>query len=143
MAMKKRAHKILTKVQRVAREKAIIRDLHAGGLSYRQIAAKHHVSLPTVNAKARKANIIRRRGRISRAIVGKATTRVAAKARITAKRTYARRVKTRAIHRTWAGGRSAIRFNENFRKLVMSYYPTMPLAKFERLTRMIRQAVTM
>jgi transposase len=144
MAMKKRAHKVLSKVQRVTREKAIIRDLHAGGMSYRQIAAKHHVSLPTVNAKARKAGITRRRGRISRAIVGKATPRITAKARLrTAKRTIARRVKARTIHRTWTGGRGAARFNENFRKLVMSYYPSMPLAKFERLTRMIRQAVTL
>jgi len=144
MAMKRRTHKVLTKMQRVTREKAIIKDLHAGSLSYRQIARKHHVSLPTVNAKARKAGITRRRGRISRAIVGKATTRATAKARVhTAKRTYRRRVKTRTIQRAWAGGRSAARFNENFRKLVMSYYPTMPLAKFERLTKMIRQVVTM
>ena len=143
MAMKKRATKVLTKMQRVTREKAIIKDLHGGSMSYRQIAAKHHVSLPTVNAKARKAGITRRRGRISRAIVGKATPRVTAKTRMsTAKRTYGRRVKTRTIHRTWTGGRSAVRFNENFRKLVMSYYPSMPLAKFERLTKMIRQAVT-
>lgn len=144
MVMKRRTQKVLTKMQRVTREKAIIKDLHAGSMSYRQIAKKHHVSLPTVNAKARKAGITRRRGRISRAIVGKATPRTTAKARIqTAKRTYRRRVKAHAVHRAWTGGRSDTRFNENFRKLVMSYYPTMPLAKFERLTKMIRQVVAM
>ena len=57
MAVKKTSQKVLSKVQRVAREKAIIRDLHTGTMSYRVIAAKHHVSLPTVNAKARKATL--------------------------------------------------------------------------------------
>ena len=41
----------LTKTQRAAREKRIIADLRAGKLSYRKIAAKHKVSLPTVNGR--------------------------------------------------------------------------------------------
>ena len=55
--------KVLTPAARKAREKAIIADLKAGKLSYREIAAKHGVSLPTVNSKARKAGITRPRGR--------------------------------------------------------------------------------
>jgi hypothetical protein len=144
MAVKKTSQKVLSKVQRVAREQAIIRDLHTGTMSYRVIAAKHHVSLPTVNAKARKAGITRRRGRVSKAIVGKTHTQTTAKTRMhTVARTFARRVKTRTARRAYVGGGAAARFNENFRKLVMSYYPAMPLVKFERLTKIIRQAVTL
>ncbi|MBM3318640.1 MAG: hypothetical protein FJY75_12385 [Candidatus Eisenbacteria bacterium] len=53
---------MLTKVQRLARERAIIKELRGGELSYRKIAAKFGVSLPTVTAKARKAGIRRRPG---------------------------------------------------------------------------------
>ena len=55
------ARKMLTRAQRIAREKAIIKDLKAGLMSYRSIALKHKVSLPTVNSKARKAGITRSR----------------------------------------------------------------------------------
>ncbi|MBK8232538.1 MAG: hypothetical protein IT349_15045 [Candidatus Eisenbacteria bacterium] len=47
--------------ERIKREAAIIADIKAGELSYRQIASKHEVSLPTVNNKARKAGISRGR----------------------------------------------------------------------------------
>ncbi len=148
MAVAKRTKKILTKAQRVVREKKIIRDLHGGKLSYRQIAMKHRVSLPTVNAKARKAGI-RRRGRGVTMVAG---TRIAAKAtkqaRVSTRRYTRRTGATRRVHmRTgrrvvMGGGRSMDRFNEHFRRLVMNYYPSMPLVRFERLTRMVRQAVT-
>jgi hypothetical protein len=59
--MPKRRGAILDKAQLLAREKAIIADIKAGLLSYRQIAKKQKVSLPTVNNKARKAGISRGR----------------------------------------------------------------------------------
>jgi hypothetical protein len=51
----------LTAAEMVSREKAIIDDIKAGVLSYREIALKQGVSLPTVNNKARKAGISRGR----------------------------------------------------------------------------------
>jgi hypothetical protein len=95
--------KILTKAQRLTRERAIIKDLRAGKLSYRKIAAKHKVSLPTVNAKARKAGI--RRSRSGPAGLRKATTRprTTMKARRTttkARRTKSTARKTRVTTRT-------------------------------------------
>jgi DNA-binding CsgD family transcriptional regulator len=139
MAVKKTTRKVLSQAQRITREKAIIHDLRAGSLSYRKIAAKHHVSLPTVNAKARKAGI-RRRPTGRRAIAAQAPARLVARRAV---RTATRKARTRTTRRAYPGSGAATRFNENFRKLVMSYYPSMPLAKFERLTRMIRQAVTL
>ncbi len=129
---KKTTRKILSKTQRVAREKAIIHDLNGGSMSYRQIARKHHVSLPTVNAKARKAGITRKG--IRRPYV--------TRTRAAAMRAATRKTRIHAPRKTWIRTGNTTRFNENFRKLVMTYYPTMPLAKFERLTRMIGKAVT-
>ena len=113
MAVKKTktGRKVLSKVQRTAREKAIIQDLNGGAMSYRQIAAKHHVSLPTVNAKARKAGITRR---------GVRRTYVT-RARAAAVRATVRKTRTQATHRTWTRTTGSTRFNENFRKLVMTY----------------------
>lgn len=51
----------LSPARLAARERAIVADIKAGKLSYRQIAKKHGVSLPTVNNKARKAGISRGR----------------------------------------------------------------------------------
>ncbi|MBU1699803.1 MAG: hypothetical protein KJ970_15785 [Candidatus Eisenbacteria bacterium] len=50
---------------RLERERGIIEDLKKGDLTYREIAKKYNVSLPTVNTKARKAGIVRPRGRRS------------------------------------------------------------------------------
>jgi hypothetical protein len=133
MAVKKKTtRKVLSKEQRMVREKAIIHDLSGGGMSYRQIAAKHHVSLPTVNAKARKAGITRkgvRRPYVTRA-------------RAAAVRATTRKTHTKTTRRTYIRGGNTTRFNDNFRKLIMTYYPTMPLSKFERLTRIVSQAVS-
>lgn len=150
--------KTLTPAQRLAREKRIIADLNAGKLSYRQIAAKHSVSLPTVNAKARKAGISRsRRGPAARAttrrVVRKATarartttrakartktTRKAAATTMTARKTT--RKPTRAVARRTVG-RSAERFQTRFRELVMTHYPNMSLRNFEKLTKAVEKVL--
>lgn len=59
----------LSKPEMAQREKAIIADIKAGELSYREIALKHGVSLPTVNNKARKAGISRGRRKGARLVV--------------------------------------------------------------------------
>ncbi|MBD3160886.1 MAG: hypothetical protein GF346_01895 [Candidatus Eisenbacteria bacterium] len=102
------------------REVAIISDLKAGALSYRKIAQKHGVSLPTVNAKARKAGITRPRGRRP----GSTT------------RTATRTVPTRAVTVAHSGA-----FQEAFREMVLHYYPTISLAKFDRLAKLVDQAI--
>jgi len=132
VAKKRRMRPSLSKEQRLVREKAIIRDLEGGQMTYRQIAAKHKVSLPTVNSKARKAGISRR-----------ASTRVAA---AVARKGPARGRRGGRRAAPQAAGRMAVPvrragFNEQFRNLVMAYYPNMSLAKFEQLNSMIRRAV--
>ena len=158
--------RILTKAQRLVREKAIIRDLRGAKLSYRKIAEKHKVSLPTVNAKARKAGITRsRRGpaALVRATRTRArtttptratTTRTRAKARTrtvarakrkvwkkktTRRTTAARTVARRTVRPTT---RSVEKFNEQLRWLVLNYYPNMPLKKFEHLTKIVGKAIS-
>ena len=59
----------LSAEEMVSREKAIIEDIKAGVLSYREIALKQGVSLPTVNNKARKAGISRGRRKGAKIIV--------------------------------------------------------------------------
>jgi DNA-binding CsgD family transcriptional regulator len=59
----------LTPAEMAKREKAIIDDIKAGVLSYREIALKQGVSLPTVNNKARKAGISRGRRKGAKIIV--------------------------------------------------------------------------
>jgi hypothetical protein len=66
---KGKAKKKFTRAELLKREKAIIADIKAGLLSYRQIAAKHSVSLPTVNNKARKAGISRGRRKGAKIVV--------------------------------------------------------------------------
>lgn len=163
------ARKLLTRTERLAREKAIIQDLRAGLLSYRKIAAKHKVSLPTVNAKARKAGIrrsrrgpaalmatakvratrpVRRRKVARRKVARKATLR--AKARVTARR------KVRKVRRTTAraavlrrmargpvarGPRGARAFRDQFRELVMHHFPNISLKAFARLTNVVERAL--
>ncbi len=98
------ARKLLTRAERLARERAIIQDLRAGLLSYRKIAAKHKVSLPTVNAKARKAGI-RRSRRGPAALMAKTRVRAAkpVRRRKVARRKVARRkVARKATLRTKA-----------------------------------------
>jgi len=59
----------LSAEEMISREKAIIEDIKAGILSYREIALKQGVSLPTVNNKARKAGISRGRRKGAKIIV--------------------------------------------------------------------------
>jgi DNA-binding CsgD family transcriptional regulator len=59
----------LSAAEMASREKAIIDDIKAGVLSYREIALKQGVSLPTVNNKARKAGISRGRRKGAKIIV--------------------------------------------------------------------------
>ncbi len=135
-----------------AREVAIIADLKSGHLSYRKIAAKHGVSLPTVNAKARKAGIRRPKGRRPAAamamragrapVAAKARRRVAKKVLATvaqaAKRKKVRRVRRAPAPRVAARGTA---FSEAFRAMVLHYFPSLTLAKFDRLSRIIAKEV--
>jgi len=125
------------------RETAIIHDLKAGQLSYRMIAQKHHVSLPTVNAKARKANIRRPRGRRPAAAVVTmmATTgrRPRRRATVRAKRIVARRVRPRTRARRVST--TVAPFHDAFRQMVLHYYPRITLRQFDRLAKMVAHAV--
>ena len=159
-ATKKTSRKqALTPAKRLAREKAIIADLRAGKLSYRQIAAKHQVSLPTVNSKARKANITRSRrgpaavtrktaGRPAGQTTARAGTTIKARApRTTARKKAARKVNrkttrktTRAVARR--GARSGEQFQQRFRELVMAHYPNMSLRHFDKLNKAVEKALS-
>jgi hypothetical protein len=143
MAAAKKKTKVLTKAERLTRERAIIADLRAGEMSYRSIAVKHGVSLPTVNAKARKAKIRRRPG--ARVMAkGKRTKLVAKPKRVVRKVTRRKKVRKVAVHSrraTWAVKRSTERFHEQFMALVMTYYPNISLARFERLARQIQRFI--
>lgn len=154
MPVAKRKTRTLTKTQRLAREERIIKDLRAGKLSYRQIAAKRKVSLPTVNAKARKAGISRSRSgpastrRAVRPVkaTSRARTRITARAksRTTARaktRTTIRKRTPRKITRRAISTPRTTRFENRFRELVMNYYPNMPLRTFERLTKMVNKVI--
>jgi DNA-binding CsgD family transcriptional regulator len=77
----------ISKEDMAARESAIIEDIKAGVLSYRQIAAKHGVSLPTVNNKARKAGISRGRRKGVRTVVRVVRRKTAKVARKAARKT--------------------------------------------------------
>jgi hypothetical protein len=66
------ARRRISKEEMASRETAIIADIKAGDLSYREIAHKHGVSLPTVNNKARKAGISRGRRKGARIFVRRA-----------------------------------------------------------------------
>ncbi len=146
--------KKLTKAEREKREKAIIADLKAGKLSYRAIAKKHGVSLPTVNAKARKAGIRRRKAaKVATRKVAARTRKVAAKAarKKVARRKVTRKTATRAakkvakkaVRRAAAArtARSMEKFQEQFRALLLNYYPNMSLRTFEKISKMIAKAI--
>ncbi len=143
MAAARKKTKLLTKAERLTRERAIIADLRAGTMSYRSIAIKHGVSLPTVNAKARKAKIRRRPG--ARVMSkGKRTKLVAKSTKVVRKVTRRKKVRKTAVHArraTWAMKRSTERFHEQFMALVMTYYPNISLARFERLARQIQRFI--
>ncbi len=131
--------KPLTKAQRVVRENAIIRDLHSAKMSYRQIAAKHKVSLPTVNAKARKAGITRTRGGATTTKKAAATKKVTYRTRkVTARKKVARKKVTRRVA---PKVKSAIKFEAQFKELVMNFYPNMSIKAYEKLTKTITKSL--
>lgn len=117
----------LTKKQREAREKAIVSDLKAGKLSYRRIAEKHSVSLPTVNNKAKKFGISRGRRKNASIVVPapRRTTR-AASTRGAARAASPRRQPSAN------GG-----FGDALRTLVLEHYPNITLAQFDRLSQAV------
>lgn len=120
----------LDRAARKTREAAIIADIKAGQLSYRMIAHKHGVSLPTVNAKARKAGIRRPRGR--RPAAATAVAPIIARARPRVRR-------GRPAGKPAIGSRG---FQEAFRQMVLQYFPTITLAKFDRLAKLVERAVS-
>jgi hypothetical protein len=124
----------MTKTDRLRREKAIIGDIKAGQLSYRDIAKKHGVSLPTVNNKARKAGISRGRRKGAKIIVkgprpGRAPKRG---------RAVGRGVMRAASPAVAAAGS----FHEAFRALVLDYYPNISLREFDKLSQLVESTVS-
>ncbi len=90
----------LTPAEMVKREKAIIADIKAGVLSYREIAAKHGVSLPTVNNKARKAGISRGRRKGAKILVAPLRSGPKPKAKKKAARKTARKTARKGARKT-------------------------------------------
>jgi len=121
----------LTKAQRLRREERIIKDIKAGKLSYRLIAAKHSVSLPTVNNKARKAGVSRGRRK-------GATLIVAGPRRIATKATRRPAVRKTATAR--APRRAG--FGDAFRELVLQHHPNISLKQFDRLSQMVEKEIS-
>ena len=151
---KPRSKKVISSADREAREKAIVVDLKAGDLSYRQIAKKHGVSLPTVNNKARKFGISRGRRpgakilvpairRPSKKTAKKKTAKKAARriVRKVAKRPVGRpRKKVGRPRKAVAAARptrSAAGFADAFREILLQHYPNISLKQFEKLNEMV------
>ena len=141
--------KKLTKAQMLRREERIIKDIKAGKLSYREIAAKHSVSLPTVNNKARKAGISRGRRKGARILVSgprrKATTTrksAVSKVRRKAATRPTRKATRKPMTRSVRAARSSGGFAESFRELVLKHYPNISLKQFDRLNRMIEKEIS-
>lgn len=134
----------LSKDDRARREKAIIEDIKGGTLSYRQIAAKHSVSLPTVNNKARKAGISRgrRKGKKLLQVRGPRPGRrpknaprapMAAVARRAAKPSGRRPGRPLGSKNVKKSSRRSGSFQDAFRALVLQHYPNISLRDFDRL----------
>jgi hypothetical protein len=152
----------LSKEDLARREKAIIEDIKAGELSYREIAQKHGVSLPTVNNKARKAGISRGRRRGARIVVrrprraGKKAGRKVARRRgrpraakapeavVTRRRRTGRRPGRPPGRRGRPRGAARTRadFAGAFRELVLKHYPNISLVSFDRLARLVEAEVS-
>lgn len=154
----RRRRVVLDRAQLKQRELGIIADLKAGILSYRKIAAKWKVSLPTVNAKARKAGVRRPRGRrpmgtsaVAVKIVApvaapkkrgrppkKAAVPTPAVARIAK---IAKVAKVRKRVRKAVKARIAVskrpKFMDAFRELLLQHYPAIPYLKVHRLEKVL------
>ena len=147
---KPRSKKPMSGADRDAREQAIVVDLKAGALSYRQIAEKHGVSLPTVNNKARKFGISRGR-RPGAKILVPAIRRPSKKK--TAKRPVGRPRKAVGRPRGKVGrprkdaattrpSRSGAGFDDAFRSLLLEYYPNISLKQFEKLNEVMSRELS-
>ncbi|MEZ4652235.1 MAG: hypothetical protein R3E12_01130 [Candidatus Eisenbacteria bacterium] len=131
-----RTAKKLTKADRLRREKAIVGDIKAGTLSYRQIAQKYGVSLPTVNNKARKAGISRGRRKGAKILVkGPRPGRTAKRA---TRRTATAAPRAASAGTIVAGNGS---FQEAFRALVLEHYPNISLREFDRLSQAVERII--
>jgi hypothetical protein len=157
----------LSPEEMASREKAIIDDIKAGLLSYREIALKHGVSLPTVNNKARKAGISRgrrkgakiivpalRSGPKPRAKTGRRPGRPAG--RKTGTKKAARRGRppklpvmsdqaAPVVRRRRRGGRRSAGASAGFltalREVVLKYHPEVSLLRFEKMLKAVEAAV--
>jgi hypothetical protein len=144
---KRRSKKVISGVDREVREKAIVVDLKAGDLSYRQIAQKHGVSLPTVNNKARKFGISRGRrpgAKILVPAIRRSSKKTAARAvRAGAKRPVGRpRKKVGRPRKAMTAARptrSAAGFGDALRELLLQYYPDISLRQFENLNEIVNR----
>ncbi|MCB9465423.1 MAG: hypothetical protein H6682_17180 [Candidatus Eisenbacteria bacterium] len=138
--------KVLSAAAREAREKAIVADLKSGELSYRQIAQKHGVSLPTVNNKARKFGISRGR-RPGAKILVPAIRRSSKKTGKTASRTVRKAVKKAGRpgrkpgrpRKTVSASVNGAGFASAFRTLLLEYYPNISLKQFEKLNEVMER----
>ncbi len=148
----RRRRAVLDRAQLKQREIGIIGDLKAGLLSYRKIADKWKVSLPTVNAKARKANIHRPRGRrpmgvkvvpvkLGRPVAapkrrGRPPKKVAASVA-----PIAMKAKPRKRVRKAAKARAAVvrrpKFMDAFRELLLHHFPAIAYVKVNRLEKVL------
>ncbi len=152
------------KIDLLKREKAIIADIRAGKLSYREIAHKHGVSLPTVNNKARKAGISRGRRKGARIVVAgparkKAVRKVARKAK-----KAVRKVARKAVRKPVAAAAPVARlsrprkvarkrskrvvrqashstFCADLRELLLKYNPNISLRRYEKIAKLVELAV--
>ncbi len=143
----------LSREEMASREKAIIEDIKQGELSYREIALKHDVSLPTVNNKARKAGISRGRRKGARIRVVGPARKSAARAARRPGRPRGRAAAGAAVAPVRRGPRKAARrgpgrppgrprasagnFMEELRKLVLRHNPNISLVQFEELSRLV------
>lgn len=152
------------KVDMLKREKAIIADIKAGKLSYREIAHKHGVSLPTVNNKARKAGISRGRRKGARIVVAgparkKAVRKVARKAkkavRKVARKTVRKPATAAAPVVRAPRARKVVRrrskrvvrqvshstFCGDLRELLLKYNPNISLRRYEKIAKLVELAI--
>lgn len=129
----------ISKADMASRESAIIEAIKAGALSYRQIAEKFNVSLPTVNNKARKFGISRGRRKGAKLIV--AGPRRGAKRRGRPARVAVSSAIMGAARRGRPPKTRGAGFSEAFRQLVLHHYPNITLAKFDQLMKSVESSV--
>lgn len=148
----RRRRVVLDRAQLKQREAGIIADLKAGLLSYRKIADKWKVSLPTVNAKARKAGVSRPRGRRpvgTLKVVAKLGRPAAAPKRrgrppkvlatpvLPIIKAVKRRARRARVRRAIVAAVKGPAFMEAFRELLLQHYPSIAYVKVNRLEKLL------